>query len=127
MTTSCSSVGAHPERIASPSWRRGGGVHTSPHTWETLRELEKRPAGEPGLSTPILAAPRLILSCTAFGSISFRPIRLGDFTPASSLVKGVLASVWETLSIAIRKRARTAGYIETCAPRDDKNFFCEAS
>jgi hypothetical protein len=49
--------------------------------------------------------------------------RVADFILASSDVKGVFAARRESLSIASKKRAPSAGYIEFAAPRRRKKIF----
>jgi hypothetical protein len=98
------SVGAYPERIAAVLTSESAAPRAPPRTWEILRELEKMPAGKLvrlRLRIPTQSSAALQLFCyhRNVNRPDFESIRVADFTPASTAVKGVIASSWERLSM----------------------------
>jgi hypothetical protein len=116
MTTSCDSIGAYLERFAAfmtTNWRR----MVPPDTGEILREAgEKADPRAASLSDDKLRPSRTAIIFCNPGAIKIvrlatrdHQLRVADFTPASTPVKGAFLSSSQSLSNIVERCARTAG------------------
>ena len=137
MTTSCYSVGAYPERrrVASLATRRR--CAAPPRTWENLartREMARgrapcrnrarlRPHRSCSVTCPRLNQQRAIFTRRMLSS----SIRVADFIPASSDVKGVLRARWKSLSMFFRQPGANSRNALSLPPRARGKIFSHAS